>query len=86
LESIITQGLTRRDVPLGLRRGETAVWLMSNPDPEAQDWTLRGRYIMSEQDRRLHQSLFGEPVPPGGYYPDKRAVALAVERAVSSSC
>jgi hypothetical protein len=81
LPSILEEGLTRGDVPLGPRKfGGNAVWLTLNADPAAQAfWAGEGERLATDEERRHLESLFGKPVPPGSRFADKRAVLLAVE-------
>ncbi|MCL4684698.1 hypothetical protein KJ059_08085 [Myxococcota bacterium] len=79
LRSILAEGITTGDVPLGPRRHGNAVWLTRAPEPNAQLWTNDGSHVLSDDERRLHASIFGAPVPRGSRVPDKRAVRLTVE-------
>jgi hypothetical protein len=80
LKSILEQGLTRGDVPLGPRRFGNAVWLTQNPDPEAQvSWAGSGERVLTDEDRAAYEAIFGVRPPAGSRFPDKRAVMLEVE-------
>ena len=79
LPSILDEGLTRGDVPLGPRKFDNAVWLTRNADPAAQACWAGEERLLTDEERRAHESLYGYPVPPGSRFADKRAVLLAVE-------
>ena len=77
LHSILTNGLTKGDVPISPHEGINAVWLTS--DPNASEHGLGEARTMTEEDRNGHLAAFGILLPVGSRYPDKRAVRITVK-------
>ena len=79
LDSILSEGITRGDLPLSPTRQGRAVWLTQNANPIAQTWTPEGEQLLTAEERAAHEYAFGTPPPPGAKVADKRAVLIAVD-------
>ncbi len=79
LDSIMSEGITRGDLPLGPTRHGRAVWLTRNPSREAQTWTPECERLLTAEDRAAHERAFGTRPPPDAKFADKRAVLITVD-------
>lgn len=77
LPNILASGLSRGDVPTGVRTGTNAVWLTTDPDPSGHG--LSGGKVLSASDRWAYEQVSGRPLPDVEIRElNKRAIRITV--------
>ena len=77
LDSIRDGGITKGDVPLSPTEGRNGVWLASDKNPSGHG--LSGRHVLTDEERAAHKKAFGQDVPKGAMFLNKRAIRIAVK-------
>lgn len=76
LDAILTEGLTKGDVPLSQTQGENAVWFTSDMAPEGHG--LTDGHVLTIEEREAYRRSFGKVLSEGARFPDKRRVRIEV--------
>jgi hypothetical protein len=77
LDSIRDGGITKGDVPLPRTEGRNGVWLASDKNPSGHG--LSHRRAFTDEERKKYKQVFGQDVPEGAMFLNKRAIRIAVK-------